>query len=202
MSDDRHDDDIPGPDVPESEAERARARSFARLIDGLIAGGQPPPALDADDRELLDTAALVRASVREASLADDKRKAVIDRAFADALGLAPAPVPADGGGATPLRPRRARPLYRVLPWSMAAVAAAAAIALAVTRPTARTRTVETVVEQPALADSQRSRPADPLVGRIDKAHADRTSDRIDLIVADRMAGYRSLYLSGRKGGSQ
>ena len=218
MTDDRRDDDIPTPDAPETEAERARARSFARLVDGLIDGEATPPALAAEDREMLETASLVRAAVREPTLDAQRTRSIIDQAFGAALGLAPAPAaePTDELGKKraedgpssmrPVRPERnadRRSAWsRRVPWAVAGLAAAAAIAFAVVRPGEQTRTVEQVIEQPAYAEIHRSRPASPLVGRIDKSNADRASDRIDLIVADRMAGYRDLYLRGKKGGSR
>jgi len=51
---------------------------------------------------------------------------------------------------------------------------------------------------PALPRSQRSRPADRLVGPIPRARADAASERLDAIFADRSAGYRSRLL--RRGG--
>jgi hypothetical protein len=204
MTDDR-DDLTPDPDAAETEAERARARAFAKLVDGLVAGEPAPPALEAADRELYDTAALVRASVTDQPLDARRRQSLIDQAFGKALKLAPTPAPTDEVARVRARTEkpevRGRGIGRAVPWAIAAVAVAAALAFALLRPTERTRTVETVVEKPAIEAHHRSRPADLLVGRIDKSKANRTSERIDLIVADRMAGYRELYLRGQKGGT-
>jgi hypothetical protein len=204
MTDDRRDDPIPEPEAPETDSERIRAQRFARLVDGLVTGEPTPPALDAADREMLETAALVRASVRDQELDPRRGQALIDQAFGSALGLAPPP-PVDEVARVRARtapPAPARRLGRFVPWAVAAVAVAAAVLLFVLRPTERTRTVQNVVERPALEEQHRSRPADALVGRIDQSKANRTTDRIDLIVADRMAGYRDLYLRGLKGGTR
>jgi len=56
------DEDEPTP------VERARAASLGRLVDSLLAGEPSPPALDAEDRALLDTAAMIRAASASASV--------------------------------------------------------------------------------------------------------------------------------------
>ena len=191
MSRDRDDRDLPH--EPEAdEAEKGRAESFAELIDGLVGGAQTPPALTPDNRDLLEVATMIRATHHDVELPERRRDRLIERAFADALDLqqpaAPtAPLPAD---VIPLR-RRA---LRVAPWIATTVAAAAAIFLALDRPQPTTHTV--VVQEIELSEMHRSRPADPLIGRIDPADSGQASERLDIIFADRMTGYRDLKLRG------
>lgn len=193
-----NDDAIPTHDAPETDSERHHARAFARLVDGLVAGDAPPPALDADQRELLDVASTVRASMGEVELEEVRRDAIIDAAFASVLGARTGadPVPAN---VTPLHAAR-RSRLRYVPWATTLVAVAAAVALFLTRPAPAPRPVaQTVIETPALGDQHLSRPADLLIGQIPRAAADQASSRIDIIVADRMAGYRDLRLRGLAG---
>jgi hypothetical protein len=91
----QHDDDYePTP------AERARAASLGRLVDGLLAGAQSPPALDAEDRALLETAAIIRGSVAEPVAVTDSESVSVS---------------VSGSGS------------RLVPWALAAAFAAAAI---------------------------------------------------------------------------
>jgi hypothetical protein len=201
MSRDDDNDLIPEPEASADEAESARAESFGELIDGLLAGPATPPALTPGDRDLLEIATMVRASTSEMELADEHRDRLIDRAFTDAMKLpasaeAPVSAPAD------VIPLTRRPLMRALPWVAATVAAAAAVMLFVTRPSFTTQTRTVVVERTQLSTMHRSRPADTLIGRIDPADAGRASERLDIIFADRMTGYRDLQLRGlaKRGG--
>jgi len=174
--------------------ERAHAQSLARLTDAMLAGAPPPPALEAEERALLETATAIHAALGRAALADDRRARVLERAFA-----APAEPPAEppapplptvhgrGGGSA----WRAR-----APWIVAVACAAAAAVLAL-RPPARTAAPSAPVSLAAPAPpTWRSRPADPIVGRIARADADRARARLDAIYADRMAGYRQVRLGG------
>ena len=54
--DDREHDQVMDPDATETAGERARADNFARLVDKLIEGAPPPPAMDSDDRALIEVA--------------------------------------------------------------------------------------------------------------------------------------------------
>ena len=95
---------------------------------------------------------------------------------------------------------------------MASLAAAAAIVLFIVRPPDKERAGDHTAEiAPApvgdevpLDVTNISRPADPLVGRIGVADRAKASERIDLLYADRMAGYRDLAfrraLPGPEGG--
>ncbi len=193
MSDDEKKDLIPEPDASSDEVEQARAKSFGELVDGLLAGESTPVALTPDHRDLLEAATMVRASNRDAELDSKRRASLIERALADAMKVPtaiapvadpPTPLPAD---VTPLRPRR---VLRAVPWVAATVAAAAALLLALSRPDTITRTETVVIETPKLSAMHRSRPADPLIGKIERIDSGRASERLDMIFADRMTGYR------------
>lgn len=200
-------DQLPGsPDEPASPDEAARARAFAGLVDDLLAGRALPADADADEdaRSLVDTAAIMRANLGPSEHAPVRVSALIDDVLARArerAGATPEGVPeagGDGPGALPdagvidLAARRSR-LVRYAPWGLSALAAAAALVFALRTPAPAVRP-----EQPEtqLSMMHRSRPADPLVGQIPRARADRASERLDIIYADRMAGYRDLSLRG------
>jgi hypothetical protein len=232
------------PDAPADARERARAASFAALVDGLFAGQALPPAMTSDERALAETAAIVRASARPVVLAAERQRALIDSVLGSVRGSAPGsasesgggsagargrsvtveakPVPAPpepqgAGGPTPAdvpanlpanvidisgpRARRRARVFRVLPWGVAAVSAAAALALVLWQgpggglpPAAPTLVAETTA--PAMDIMHRSRPAGALVGEIPRERADAARARIDIIYADRMIGYRDLRLRG------
>jgi len=183
---------VPDPDAEATPAERAHARTFADLVDKTLAG-RTPPAMSADDRALLEVATVIRAASGEVELAASKRRSVVEDALRQAVG---------GGGASgsgivvPL----ARGPRRWAPWAIAGastlVAAAALVALWVRTPR--------VVERPApsaaaeVPTTWRSRPADPLIGRIPRDHAGDAESRIDTIFADRLEGYRERRLRGGK----
>ena len=208
-------------DGPVTPGEQARAEAFGRLVDGLIAGDALPPAMDSDDRALVEAATVVMASSRAIEPAPERTRRLVDQALEAAIlrrsGGAPEaddsgehradspapPVPLEDPNersvtdVTTRRRRRSDQIARVLPWAVASLAAAAAIVLFVVRPPDKERTgdqtaeVVPVVEVP-LDVTNTSRPADPLVGRIGKAERGKASERIDLLYADRMAGYRDL----------
>jgi len=211
-TDDRITDDeklaIPEPDAPETDAERGQAESFADLVDGLVAREPTPPALRPDDRAMLEAATIVHSSTHDYQLSDERCAALIDRAFGDALSLPvarteePTAEKLAEAGVTPLGSRR---ILRAAPWAVTTCAVAAAVLIFLTRPGSDVGAGRTViVERPTLSDVHRSRPTDELIGKIDPADSGRASDRIDIIYADRMAGYRDLRLRGfaAKGGAQ
>ena len=147
---DEEDDDEPTP------TERARAASLGRLVDGLLAGEASPPALDAEDRALLETAALIRAA-----------------SAAPPAALEPRPV-------TPERvPRRPRPRWLLAGLGLTAVAAAA-IALAV-RPAPPAPVPEALRSRPLDALVGRIAPGSDATRRADLAYADRLSGYRQLI---------------------
>jgi hypothetical protein len=93
------------------------------------------------------------------------------------------------------RRRRADRVLRNLPWAVASLAAAAAVVLFVTRPGEPFAPVGRATERPLrLGVANTSRPADPLIGVIARPDAGRASERLDLLMADRMDGYRDLML--------
>jgi hypothetical protein len=150
--------------------ERARAQRLARLVDDMLAGEPAPPAMDADDRALLETATAIHAAMGTASLEPAQTSRLIEAAF----------VP--GVATLPSAPRRTW-LRRRGPWLMIAVAVAAAIVL--------------VVLDPKRGHPQAARPTpDQLVGRIDEERSAEASPRLDVVYADRLAGYRSKALGG------
>lgn len=213
MSRDRR--DTPPPETPDTEAspaERNRAEGFGKLIDGLLAGEPIPPAMDSEDRALLETATMVVASTQELRLGDEASRALVDRALEEAVtGRRRSTVPtipppegrdidesaAENTDVIRMPRRRSDRLVRALPWVVASVAAAAAILLFITRPADLHEPARQAAARRKLAPSQRSRPADSLVGRIAREDAARASNRLDVIYADRLAGFRDLRLSGR-----
>lgn len=171
-------------DLELTPEERARAQAFGELVDDMLRGRSAPPALPAEERALLEMATVVRAAEGKGFLLPDSRRdAMIDSA------LRPEPAQTAGGAVSALHDRRSK-LARRLPWALTAIAAAAAVILALRPPPAPEPQVARV---PARA---LSRPADPLIGRIAPADADRASARLDAIYADRMTGYRSVRLGG------
>jgi hypothetical protein len=211
-------------DAPATAGEQARAEAFGRLVDGLLAGDPLPPAMDSDDRALVEAATVVMASSRAIEPAPERTRRLVDQALEAAIlrrggGAASdrpaAPMALVPGGAgeedpndrsvtdvTTRRRRRSDQVARVLPWAVASLAAAAAIVLYIARPPHKDRAGDPTVEvapppAPSEADVPRdvthtSRPADPLVGPIGEAERGKATQRIDLLYADRMSGYRDL----------
>jgi hypothetical protein len=228
------------PDAPVDARELSRAAAFGALVDRLVAGQPLPPAMTPEERALIETAGIVRASARPVALAADRQAALIDSVLGSVLGSAlgsargsalgsvpaPAGAPEHGADAPPAsradvpaeRPakhpaerqddvidmrgaaerRRAR-FFRVLPWSVATAAVAAALALVLWQRGALSPATPSLVADtaaPTLDSTHRSRPASDLVGEIPRERADAARSRIDMIYADRMIGYRDLRLRG------
>ncbi|HYU14616.1 MAG TPA: hypothetical protein VEL05_01030 [Candidatus Acidoferrum sp.] len=239
----RDDRDLPGEldqDQPVTPAEQTRAEAFGKWIDALSAGEPLPPAMDSDDRALLETASMVLASSRAVDLEPERARRLVDEALENAmvgqwppadsrsgehhLGTAPRgltgralgrlsgsrAVPPEGDGddreaasrsSTDLvlsGRRRADRVLRHLPWAVASLAAAAAVVLFVTTHKHDRKgqaPVPPVAERPLrLQVANTSRPADPLIGPIDRRDAGGASERLDILFADRMDGYRDLVL--------
>jgi len=214
----RDDFDKPFDDEPVTPGEQARAEAVGRLVDGLLAGDSLPPAMDSDDRALVEAATVVMASSRAIEPAPERTRRLVDQALEAAILRRGGAQPGDSGERTPLpvslvaaedpnersvtdvttrRRRRSDQLARIMPWAVASLAAAAAVVLFIARPPQKERTKDESAEVMPVRDvpldvSNTSRPADPLVGRIAKADRTKASERIDLIYADRLAGYRDL----------
>ena len=91
---------------------------------------------------------------------------------------------------------------RALPWVIAAISAAAAIVLAVRTPPAPAtpdatspRQVSTTMPT-TLPAAMMSRPSDGLIGAIPRPEAGMARDRLDVIYAARMSGYRVARFAG------
>jgi len=206
MSDDRDDiGTIPDPGAASTPSERAAAERLSGLVDAVLAGDKLPPAMEPDDRMLIDVAAMIRAGTGEVSLSQERAQAIANSAIARARrGARPASISSVGELVQPaesppavdaLAVHRQGKTTRLLPWAVALIAAAAAVVVWLARPQAPNPRVATTSE--ALPLHQRSRPADPLIGMIARADAERASTRIDAIYADRLEGYRSLTLSSK-----
>jgi hypothetical protein len=228
-------DDFEKDDTPVTPGEQARAEAFGRLVDGLLAGDALPPAMDSDDRALVEAATVVMASSRAIEPAPERTRRLVDQALEAAIlrrsggqeepsvdtgehpradspmVLVPPEDPNERSvtDVTTRRRRRSDQVARVLPWAVASLAAAAAIVLFIVRPPDKERTGDQTaevapVEEVPLDVTNTSRPADPLIGRISVADRGKASERIDLLYADRMAGYRDLAfrraLPGAEGG--
>jgi len=155
-------------------------------------------------RMLIDVAIMIRAATSEVALSQDRAQAIADSAIARAMrGSRPASISSVGHVAQPvaaheppanaIATHRERKAAKLLPWTVAIIAAAAAVVVWLARPSAPAPRVATM----ELPLQQRSRPADPLIGMIARADAGRASARIDAIYADRLDGYRSLRLSSK-----
>src|SRR5262249_25478877 len=131
--------------------ERARAAALAGLVDDLLAGAPAPPALAAEERALVETAAMIHAAARPVTLGMERAERIVAAAATEIVTETEAVAP------TPIR-GPSRRLRRVAPWAVAALAAAAAVLLAL-------RAAERTPVAPApLPAELRSRPADRLVG--------------------------------------
>jgi hypothetical protein len=197
-------DDVPEPDAEPTSAEKAQARAFGELLDKALAG-RTPPAMAADDRELLEVATIIRAVSHPADLSQTKTSTLVEGALRQAVGGAGRPSVSDPGIVAIGAARAAR--GNRLPWtiaiSSAAVAAAAVVMLVAgvgvrssDRATAPAAAAATTKKIP---DHWRSRPADDLIGAIPKEKSGDAATRIDAIFADRLDGYRERTLAGKTG---
>lgn len=148
------------PEAPADAREQAQAASFAALLDRLTTGLALPPAMTAEERTLVETAGMVRASARPVALAPERQSALIEealhaalgrggagnRAHAGSHGAATERVPSRAPGRDQSRPdrsdtsdapapidlgeRRRGRYFRALPWAVAMASVAAALLLA------------------------------------------------------------------------
>ena len=188
--------DVPGPDAEPTAAERAHAKAFADIVDKALVD-HTPPAMSTEDRALLDVANVIRAASGHATLADERRGSIVEAALASAIrakqaSIAPPVASAPPADNVPITAGR----RRLIPWMVASassLAAAAAIVLLVTR---APRVVE-IHAKPTTPVAWTSRPADALIGPIQREHAGDALSRIDTIFADRMDGFRERTLGGK-----
>ena len=166
--------DVPAPDVEPTASERARAKTFADLVDKTLSG-RLPPAMSADDRALLEVATMIRAASGNVELPATTRRSVVEDALRQAVGGVG---PATSLSSTPIASAR----RRWTPWVVTAAASAVAIAAVLLlwlRPHgAATRHVAA------------ARSLDALIGPIARENAGDASTRMDTIFADRLDGYR------------
>jgi hypothetical protein len=184
---------VPGPDAEPTATEKARARSFAELIDKVVTG-RTPAAMSPQDRALVETATIIRAGAGKVELPAARASALVEAALRGGIAGGGAPAPADVPASIPIdRARRSR-----TPWIVAAVSstvAAAAIVLLFLRPAPQTQTQAAQPHAAAPPATWLSRPADGVVGVIPQARAGEAASRIDAIFADRLDGYRERTLS-------
>jgi hypothetical protein len=196
-------DDVPQPDAEPTAAEKAQARAFGELLEKALAG-RTPPAMAADDRDLLEVATIIRAvthpSSPDAELSASRTGVVVEGALRQAVGGRQAPSVSDPNiVALGARPRRASRTPWVIATVSTVVAAAAVVMLVVGIPG---RGPTAAPPTPAAAAAQvpahwRSRPADDLIGAIPRDQNGNASGRIDAIFADRLDGFRERTLAGR-----
>src|SRR5580704_11245058 len=127
MPESRDEDDlltapVPAPDDEPTAAERAHAKAFAELVDKTLAG-RTPPAMNTDDRALLEVATVIRAASGNVELATPRRRALIEDALGQAVGTRA--LGASGTLVTAIRGGRIR---RWAPWSVAATSTLVAAA--------------------------------------------------------------------------
>lgn len=186
--------EVPDVDDPPSPAELAHAASFAALLD-KAERQRLPPALDTDERALLETATVLRAAGGELHLDERARNELITSVLE---ATAEARRAAHGAGvrrvSTPMRAHPPPPgkswRWRAMPWALAAASmAAAASALWLRVPQ------QVVVQRAAPVPAAfTSRPADAVVGEISRAASGEAARRIDSIYSDRLDGYRTSAL--------
>jgi hypothetical protein len=169
-----------------TDEERAQATAFARLVDASLEGEATPPASTPQERELIAAATALRAGLLgRDSLGDDRRRSLIEdvmtRAARRGEVIVLPPPPRDSETKRKVRLRDG------LPWLLTAISVAVALLLFL-RPPPRIPT--------PLHET--SRPADVLVGPIDRKASGDASGRLDAIYADRLAGYRAVRLGGAR----
>ena len=186
---------------PADAQELAQAAEFAALIDGAIAGREWPVVMAAEQRVLLETAAILRANLRTDGSVGSGVSGIVDQVMATATGHEVGEKQSSSqGDAGPvsepvidLAARRRRRVGWLRSVGTAAVAAAVVLFFAMRTPAPHNSGAKVASE---LSIIHHSRPADPLIGQIPREWSDRASDRLDTIYADRMAGYRDLRLHG------
>lgn len=179
---------------PADPAEIAQATAFAGLIDTVIAGDKLPAVMAAEQREMVETAAILRANLRADGSVGSGVSSVVGRVMSQVSESSQEQEQTQQGdsGIIDFQARRRRRV-RWLSAGTAALAAAAVLFFVLRSPGPP---ASDSGARPVLSMIHHSRPADPLIGEIPREQADRASDRLDTIYADRMAGYRDLRLRG------
>ncbi len=190
VDDDDRRDAIPEPDDAASSSERMRAAQFASLLEDDAAGALPA-ALALEARHNLEMAVAVQAIAGHHQLDDAEANAMVANVLRNAMAPVVQTPAVDQLAAQRQRkqPHRAAAKSR-MPWIIAAAStlvAAAALMMLMLRPTV-TPGISAAVPPPL---AWQSRPADALVGAIDRAQAGNAAMRIDAIYADRLDGYRN-----------
>jgi hypothetical protein len=174
--DDEHDvQQWPADEGPPTPEELEAARAFGAAVDRLVAGEAALEGAASDD-EQARTATAIRASSGEASLRPERREAILDEALARGFRA---------------RNRGPRRLLTVLAAAASVLLVLGAVLLGLQGGRSRS-------PMPSAApDEVLSRPSNDLLGRPieDRAAA---SGRLDLVFADRLAGYRRVTLGGRE----
>lgn len=212
MSRDFKDEAIPTPDAQATAEEEARAKRFAELVERVQSGQGLPPALDIEDRELLEMTGIISASAHARELPAKRVSSIVDDAMRQAIGLGVAGSASSLSGAEDeLSGRRKRKTAGIASVVVLAAAAAAALLLyfradTSTEPSGPSMVTAQSTESSAqLSTIHVSRPADDLVGEIAREQSGNARERIDRIYADRMTGFRDLHLQrigGTLGGSR
>ncbi len=183
-------DAIPDPDDAASSSERLRAAQFASLLDHDAAGALPA-ALALEARHNLEMAVAVQAVAGHHQLNDAEANAMVANVLRNAMAPVVQTPVVDQLAAQRQRkqPHSAAAKSR-MPWIIAAAStlvAAAALMMLMLRPTVTPGTSAAVPPPRAW----QSRPADALIGAINRAEAGDAAKRMDAIYADRLDGYRN-----------
>jgi len=209
-------DVIPAPEAPADASEQLRAERLGDHVTTLVADERLPPAMDPDDRMLLDVASMIRAGMGEVSLREERARELTTEALARATEPGGERAAADHATIDQVTAsksnndelgaqRQRRSSRRWVPWTVAVVASAAALMLWYTRPARDNSQLAQIAptQQQVLPAIERSRPADPQIGAIPRAEAGAAATRLDAIYANRMSGYRSLRFKARvRGGTR
>jgi hypothetical protein len=182
---------VPAPEMEASPSERTHAKTFADLVDKTLAG-RTPPAMSTEDRALLEVATVIRAASGNVELSATKRRSIVEDALRQAVGGTSATT---SGSAVPISRARSR---RWVPWAVAGASTLVAIAAVLLFWLRAPQQAQPAPETAVIPTTWKSRPADPLIGKIEPSAVGDAATRIDTIFADRLDGYRERTLARRK----